>query len=153
MLFQPDGTVAGSAQQPITQHIPRPAMSSMMPPRSGQDVGCRSADGEHAGGPGAIAAINRTRGASPLAAWDKASGEPLGTALCGRIGAADRRAELVAPAAKPIQAKTGPLLDPYSAHRRWRLLINVLTSSRRRAASLRHDRQLAGVKLTGTVRD
>ncbi|MFL6854824.1 MAG: FGGY family carbohydrate kinase, partial [Sphingomicrobium sp.] len=128
MLFRPDGTVAGSAQEPINQHYPAPGHVEHDAAEIWDktlDVARQMVDA--AGGPGAIAAIGITNQRETVVAWDRASGEPLGTALVWQDRrTADRCADLVAAGREAsIQAKTGLLLDPYfSASKMEWLLIN-----------------------------
>jgi glycerol kinase len=116
MLFQPDGRVAGSAQQPITQHYPAPGhvehdaaeiwSKTLAVARQMTDL---------AGGPEAIAVIGITNQRETVVAWDKANSAPLGTALVWQDRrTAERCVDLVAAGQEAaIQAKTGLLLDPY----------------------------------------
>jgi glycerol kinase len=116
MLFRPDGTVAGSAQRPLAQHYPRPGhvehdaaeiwASSLAVAREMVDA---------AGGAEAIAAIGITNQRETVVAWDKSTGEPLGTALVWQDRrTASRCEELIAAGLEPVvQQRTGLLLDPY----------------------------------------
>lgn len=116
MLFRPDGTIAGSAQRPLEQHYPSPGHvehdaaeiwdSSLSVAREMVDI---------AGGAEAIAAIGITNQRETVVAWDRSTGQPIGTALVWQ----DRRTaarceELVAAGLEPeVQQRTGLLLDPY----------------------------------------
>ena len=116
MLFRPDGAVAGSAQHPITQHYPEPGQVE----HDAAEIWERTLDAaremvEAAGGAGAIIAIGITNQRETMVAWDRASGEPMGTALVWQ----DRRtADLCASLRQAgheaiVQSRTGLLLDPY----------------------------------------
>lgn len=116
MLFRPDGTVAGSAQHPITQHYPAPGHVE----HDAAEIWERTLAAartmvEDAGGAGAIIAIGITNQRETMVAWDKGGGEPIGTALVWQ----DRRtADLCAGLRQAgheamVQSRTGLLLDPY----------------------------------------
>ena len=116
MLFQPDGTAAGSASRPLTQHYPEPGHVE----HDAAEIWNRSLAVaremvETAGGASNIAAIGITNQRETMVAWDRQSGEPLGTALVWQ----DRRTADFCAGLRDaghesaIQAKTGLLLDPY----------------------------------------
>jgi glycerol kinase len=116
MLFRPDGTVAGSAQHPITQYYPAPGHVEHDAAEIWERTLAAARDMvEVAGGAGAIIAIGITNQRETTVAWDRASGEPLGTALVWQ----DRRtADLCADLRQKgheamVQSRTGLLLDPY----------------------------------------
>ena len=116
MLFEADGTVAGSAQLPITQHYPRPGHVEHDAAEIWSktlEVGRAMVD--QAGGAETIAAIGITNQRETVVAWDKVTGQPFGNALVWQDRrTADRCAELVAEGHEPVvQARTGLLLDPY----------------------------------------
>ena len=116
MLFRTDGSVAASAQHPITQHYPEPGHvehdaaeiweRTLAAAREMVDV---------AGGAEAIIAIGITNQRETVVAWDRASGEPIGTALVWQ----DRRTASLCDELKRaghealVQSRTGLLLDPY----------------------------------------
>jgi glycerol kinase len=116
MLFQADGSLADSAQRPLTQHYPAPGqvehdaaeiwINTLTVAREMVDA---------AGGATNIAAIGITNQRETVVAWDKSTGEPIGTALVWQDRrTADRCAELKATGHEAmIQSKTGLLLDPY----------------------------------------
>jgi glycerol kinase len=116
MLFGADGSVAGSAQQPLTQHYPEPGHVE----HDAAEIWDKSLAVARemvaaAGGAGNIAAIGITNQRETMVAWDRASGQPLGTALVWQ----DRRTADFCAGLRDaghedaIQAKTGLLLDPY----------------------------------------
>ena len=116
MLFRPDGSVAGSAQQVLIQHYPAPGHVE----HDAAEIWDKSLAVARemvaaAGGAANIAAIGITNQRETMVAWDKASGEPLGTALVWQ----DRRTADFCAGLRDagheaaIQAKTGLLLDPY----------------------------------------
>ena len=116
MLFRSDGTVAGSVQHPITQHYPEPGHVE----HDAAEIWDRTLAGARemvaaARGAGNIIAIGITNQRETIVAWDRESGEPLGTALVWQ----DRRtADLCAGLSQAgheamVRARTGLLLDPY----------------------------------------
>jgi glycerol kinase len=116
MLFDLNGSVAGSAQQPLTQHYPAPGhVEHDAAEIWDKTLAVAREMVEAAGGPSAIAAIGITNQRETVVAWDKSTGAPLGTALVWQDRrTADRCAELAAAGhEQSIQATTGLLLDPY----------------------------------------
>ncbi len=116
MLFRPNGSVVEGFQRPLTQHYPAPGHIE----HDAAEIWDRTllaarAMVEAAGGTEAIVAIGITNQRETVVAWDKARGEPLGTALVWQDRrTADRCAELAAAGHEAtIQAKTGLVLDPY----------------------------------------
>jgi glycerol kinase len=116
MLFRADGSVAGSAQRPLTQHYPVPGEVEHDAAEIWDKTLATAREMvEAAGGVANIAAIGITNQRETVVAWDKSTGEPIGTALVWQ----DRRtsgrcAELKAAGHEAmVQAKTGLLLDPY----------------------------------------
>jgi len=116
MLFRVDGSVAGSGQHPITQHYPVPGHVE----HDAAEIWERTLSAaremvEAAGGASAIIAIGITNQRETVVAWDRESGEPLGTALVWQ----DRRtADFCTGLRKAgheamVQSRTGLLLDPY----------------------------------------
>ena len=97
MLFRADGSVAGSAQQPLTQHYPAPGhVEHDAAEIWEQDARPRRGKWSRPpAGATQIAAIGITNQRETVVAWDRASGEPLGTALVWQDRrTADRCAEL-----------------------------------------------------------
>ncbi len=116
MLFRPDGSLAGSTQRALTQHYPAPGRVE----HDAAEIWSKSLEVslemvEAAGGAASIAAIGITNQRETVVAWDRSTGEPLGTALVWQDRrTADRCAELKeAGHEEMVQAKTGLLLDPY----------------------------------------
>ncbi len=116
MLFAPDGSVHGSAQQPLTQHYPAPGRVE----HDAAEIWTRTRDVTanmvaKAGGPDRIAAIGITNQRETVVFWDRTTGEPLAPAIVWQ----DRRTADVCRDLKDageegaVQAKTGLLLDPY----------------------------------------
>ena len=116
MLFRPDGTHVESYQRPLEQHYPAPGQvehdaaeiwdKTLLVAR--QMV-------EAAGGAENIAAIGITNQRETVVAWDRTTGQPIGSALVWQDRrTADRCAELEAAGHEPlVQSRTGLLLDPY----------------------------------------
>ena len=116
MLFRPDGTLTGSAQRPLTQHYPTPGQVE----HDAAEIWANTLAVAHemvdaAGGPGQIAAVGITNQRETVVAWDRSTGEPIGTALVWQDRrTANRCAELKAAGHEEwVQSKTGLLLDPY----------------------------------------
>jgi len=116
MLFRADGTVAGSAQLSITQHYPQPGHVE----HDAEEIWTKTLDVawamvDQAGGVDNIAAIGITNQRETVVAWDKATGQPLGSALVWQDRrTADRCTKLVAAGLESlVQTRTGVLLDPY----------------------------------------
>ncbi len=116
MLFRSDGSLAGSAQRALTQHYPAPGHVE----HDAAEIWSKSLEVSRevikaAGGAGSIAAIGITNQRETVVAWDRSTGEPLGTALVWQDRrTAERCAELKATGHEEmVQAKTGLLLDPY----------------------------------------
>ena len=116
MLFRPDGSVEGSAQRPLTQHYPAPGQVEHDAAEIWANTLAVTGEMvEAAGGAANIAAIGITNQRETVVAWDRSSGEPIGTALvwqdrrtaarCAELKAAGHEAQ--------IQSTTGLLLDPY----------------------------------------
>ncbi len=116
MLFRTVGSVAGSAQHPITQHYPEPGHVE----HDAAEIWERTLAAaremvDAAGGAEAVIAIGITNQRETVVAWDRASGEPLGTALvwqdrrtadlCDRLRQAGHE--------EMVRSRTGLLLDPY----------------------------------------
>jgi glycerol kinase len=116
ILFRPDGTLVESYQRPLAQHYPAPGHVEHDAAEIWDKTLLASRQMiEAAGGPDMIAAIGITNQRETVVAWDKASGEPIGTALVWQDRrTADRCTELrEAGHEAMIQSKTGLLLDPY----------------------------------------
>ena len=116
MLFRPDGSVAGTVQHPITQHYPRPGHVE----HDAMEIWDRTLKAaremvDAAGGADAIIAIGIANQRETVVAWDRQSGQPLGTALVWQ----DRRTAELCDGLRQtgrestIQMRTGLLLDPY----------------------------------------
>jgi glycerol kinase len=116
MLFRPDGTVAGSAQQPLTQHYPEPGCVEHDAAEIwNRTLACARGMVEQAGGPDAIAAIGITNQRETVVAWDRHGGNPIGTALVWQDRRTAARCLELRDAGHEefVQARTGLLLDPY----------------------------------------
>jgi glycerol kinase len=116
MLFRENGSVAGSAQRPLTQHYPAPGEVE----HDAAEIWDRTLAValemvEAAGGADNIAAIGITNQRETVVAWDKSTSEPFGTALVWQDRrTAGRCAELKAAGHEAmVQTRTGLLLDPY----------------------------------------
>lgn len=116
MLFTADGTLLGSAQEPLTQHYPAPGLVEHDAAEIWDlTLSCTRKMVEQAGGAKNVAAIGITNQRETIIFWDRRSGEPLSPAIVWQ----DRRTAGTCTALKEagheaeLQAKTGLLLDPY----------------------------------------
>lgn len=127
MLFGPDGTFHGSAQQELTQHYPRSGWVEHDAAEIWErTLACAREAVEKAGGADRIAAIGITNQRETVVAWDKASGEPLARAIvwqdrrtadaCERMRADGHERE--------VQRRTGLLLDPYFSGTKMRWMLD-----------------------------
>jgi glycerol kinase len=126
MLFAPDGTLHGVAQQELTQHYPRPGWVEHDAAEIwDKTLACARAVVEKAGGPDRIACIGIANQRETIVAWDKASGQPLARALVWQDRrTADVCARLRDDGHEPlVREATGLLLDPYfsATKMRWQL--------------------------------
>ena len=116
MLFSPDGTVAGSAQRPLTQFYPEPGHVEHDAAEIWDKTLAVSRDMiAVAGGPERIAAIGITNQRETVVAWDRSTGEPIGKAIVWQDRRTAARCQDLSEAGHlaEIQARTGLLLDPY----------------------------------------
>jgi glycerol kinase len=116
MLFAPDGKLASSAQEPLTQHYPAPGLVEHDASEIWtKTLACAQTMVKQAGGADRIAAIGITNQRETIVFWDRRTGEPLAPAIVWQ----DRRTADDCAALKAtgheatLQAKTGLLLDPY----------------------------------------
>jgi len=116
ILFRADGSMAGSAQRPLTQHYPEPGEVE----HDAAEIWANTLAAARemvavAGGAENIAGIGITNQRETVVAWDRAHGDPFGTALVWQDRrTAHRCAELKAAGHEPmVQSRTGLLLDPY----------------------------------------
>src|SRR5215204_5879078 len=116
MLFLPDGSTIGCAQRPLQQYYPAPGYVEHDAVEIWDKTlsACREVI-QAAGGAQAVAAIGITNQRETVVAWDRLSGNPLGSALVWQDRrTANRCEELHAAGHEPlIQQRTGLLLDPY----------------------------------------
>jgi glycerol kinase len=126
MLFAPDGTLHGVAQQELNQHYPQPGWVEHDAAEIwDKTLRCARELVDQAGGADAIAAIGIANQRETTVAWDKATGEPLARAIVWQ----DRRTADVcdrmrAEGHEPlVQQATGLLLDPYFSGTKMRWLI------------------------------
>ena len=127
LAFDTGGAVLAVAQEPLTQHYPRPGWVE-------HDAGeiwaatlaCAREVVTQSGGADRFAGIGITNQRETVVAWDKASGEPLHHALVWQ----DRRTADACAALKEagheaaVQEATGLLLDPYFSATKMRWLLD-----------------------------
>ena len=147
MLFRPDGTLTGSAQRPLTQHYPTPGQVE----HDAAEIWANTLAVAHemvdaAGGPGQIAAVGITNQRETVVAWDRSTGEPIGTALVWQDRrTANRCAELKAAGhedgSSPRRACSS---IPISALLKWSGCSSIARICRRLATDWRSERSTAG---------
>jgi glycerol kinase len=129
MLYAPDGTFGGMAQQSLEQFYPAPGwVEHDAEEILRKTLLCAREMVDKAGGADRIAAIGITNQRETVVAWDKETGRPLGRAIVWQ----DRRGAQACEALRNkgleplIQAKTGLILDPYfSANKMGWMLANL----------------------------
>ncbi len=126
MLFAPDGTLQGAAQQELAQHYPRSGWVEHDASEIWEKtLACAREVVANAGGAERIACIGITNQRETVVAWDKHTGEPLTRAIVWQ----DRRTadfceELRGKGLEAdVQRRTGLLLDPYFSGTKMRWLI------------------------------
>ncbi len=126
MLFAPDGTLHGAAQQELAQHYPRSGWVEHDASEIWEKtLACAREVVANAGGAERIACIGITNQRETVVAWDKHTGEPLTRAIVWQ----DRRTadfceELRGKGLEAdVQRRTGLLLDPYFSGTKMRWLI------------------------------
>jgi glycerol kinase len=116
MLFEADGALLGSAQEPLKQHYPSPGLVEHDAAEIWtKTLSCARKMVDEAGGADHIAAIGITNQRETIVFWDRRTGEPLAPAIVwqDRRTAGDCTALKAAGHEAMVQAKTGLLLDPY----------------------------------------
>jgi len=117
IVFDHDGAILGSAQEPFPQHYPEPGWVEHDPEDvwSTQLRCARAALGQAGLGPEDLAAVGVTNQRETVLLWDAETGASLGNAIvwqCRRT--ADRCEQLRQAGYEPtIQSRTGLRLDPY----------------------------------------
>ena len=116
MLFAPDGTLQASAHRELTQHYPGVGRVE----HDAAEIWTKTLAAAReavavAGGANRIAAIGITNQRETVVAWDRSTGEPIGTAIVWQDRRTAARCHELAEAGygPRVQAKTGLLLDPY----------------------------------------
>jgi glycerol kinase len=116
MLFERDGRPAGSSQKPISQHYPSPGQVE----HDAAEIWDKTLAVARemvaaAGGPDGVTAIGITNQRETVVAWDRSSGEPIGSALVWQDRRTAGRCVELARAGheEMVQSRTGLLLDPY----------------------------------------
>ncbi|QPC99242.1 glycerol kinase [Qipengyuania soli] len=144
MVFAPDGTLEGVAQQEITQHYPEPGWVEHDASEIWDKTlacACEVVGGDA----GRIAAIGITNQRETVIAWDKTTGEPLARAIVWQ----DRRTADFCAGLKDygyeetVQKRTGLLLDPYFSGTKMRWMLDHCDAVR--------EAEQAGTLAFGTV--
>lgn len=117
IVFRPDGTIAGRAQEPFQQHFPAPGWVEHDPEeiwRTQSRVAAMAIERASLT-PSEIAAVGITNQRETIVAWDHRTAEPIGRAIVWQdrrtAAACDRLRE--AGLGDRIRARTGLLPDPY----------------------------------------
>ena len=126
IAFDLAGGIAAVAQQPLTQHYPRPGWVEHDAGEIWQSTLACAREVAGQVGVGRIAAIGITNQRETVVAWDRETGEPLARALvwqdrrtaefCAELKAQGHEAE--------VQRSTGLLLDPYFSGTKMRWLLD-----------------------------
>jgi glycerol kinase len=128
MLYAPDGSFGGMAQQALEQYYPRPGWVE----HDAEEILVKTLDVARemigkAGGADRIAAIGITNQRETVVAWDRRTGRALGRAIVWQ----DRRGAETCEALRQrglepmVQERTGLILDPYfSANKMGWMLAN-----------------------------
>ena len=137
IVFRPDGTVAGRAQEPFQQHFPAPGWVEHDPEeiwRTQSRVAAQAIE-RAALPPSEIAAVGITNQRETIVAWDHRTAEPIGRAIVWQdrrtAAACDRLRE--AGLEDRIRARTGLLLDPYFSATKIRWMLENVPGLRARA--------------------
>jgi glycerol kinase len=147
IVFTERGTIAGAAQQELTQFFPGPGLVEHDPEEiwTSQLATARRALAEAGVGPGEIAAVGITNQRETVVLWERASGRPLHRAIVWQDRrTADDLARLRQAGHEPwVRERTGLLLDPYFAGSKIAWLLDHVPEARARAE--------AGELAVGTV--
>jgi glycerol kinase len=147
MVFDHDGRILGSAQEPVTQHYPQPGWVEHDPEEIWRtQLSCGRLALQRAGlEANDLAAIGIANQRETVLLWDAETGACLGNAIvwqCRRT--ADRCAELERAGLGPeVEARTGLRLDPYFSASK----IEWLLQNREGAGRLQEEGRLK----TGTI--
>ncbi len=136
IVFRPDGTVAGLAQEPFEQHFPAPGRVEHDAEEIWRTQARTAAAAlERAGlAPSEVAAVGITNQRETVVAWDRASGAPLARAIVWqdrRTSAACERLEDEG-AGSLVRERTGLLIDPYFSATKMRWLLDHVDGLRRK---------------------
>lgn len=127
LLYRVDGTLVGTAQQPITQHYPQPGWVEHDPTEIWErSLACGREMVALAGGSDKITAIGITNQRETALAWDRNSGQPLARAIVWQDRrTADQCQSLKDAGHEPALTRaTGLLLDPYFSATKWRWMLD-----------------------------
>ncbi len=136
IVFDETGRALGSAQHEFTQHFPQPGWVEHDPEEIWQTVVRAMREALDAAGIAAsdVTAIGITNQRETIVLWDRATGAPLHRAIVWQDRrTAPRIEELRAQGReRPIQAKTGLVLDPYFSATKLEWLLDHVPDARRR---------------------
>lgn len=126
MLFEADGGLIDSQSAELTQYYPADGLVEHDAKEIWQkSLRCAQAMVHRAGGADRIAAIGITNQRETAVAWDRQTGEPVGTAIVWQDRRTAKLCEQLRSEGKEadIQARTGLLLDPYFSGSKFRWMI------------------------------
>jgi glycerol kinase len=133
ILYAPDGTVLGIAQQELTQYYPAPGhVEHDAREIWDKTLACAREMATLAGGADRIAAIGVTNQRETVVAWDKLTGEPVCRALVWQDRRTEDRCEALRAAGheSAIQSATGLVLDPYFSATKMRWILDNVPEAR-----------------------
>jgi glycerol kinase len=133
ILYAPDGTVLGMAQQELTQYYPAPGHVEHDAREIWEKtLACAREMTTLAGGADRIAAIGVTNQRETVVAWDKLTGEPICRALVWQDRRTEDRCEALRAAGheSAIQSATGLVLDPYFSATKMRWILDNVPEAR-----------------------
>jgi glycerol kinase len=127
LLYHVDGRLIATAQQPITQHYPRPGWVEHDAAEIwDRTLACARDLVGRAGGAERIAAIGITNQRETALAWDRANGQPLTRAIVWQDRRTSDACRMLKDAGHEaaVSAATGLLLDPYFSATKWRWMLD-----------------------------
>jgi glycerol kinase len=138
LLYNVDGSLVATAQQPIAQHYPQPGWVEHDPAEIwARTLACGREMVVRAGGADRIAAIGITNQRETALAWDRSNGNPLARAIVWQDRRTSDACRMLREAGhEPAVGKaTGLLLDPYFSATKWRWMLDHEPEAASAAAS------------------
>ena len=115
LVIDRDGRVRGRAYREFAQHFPRPGWVEHDPEEIWRVVRVVAREAVEAANTTleALAGLGITNQRETVVMWDRASGEPIGTAIVWQDRRTAQRCAELAPRAAEIRDRTGLVVDPY----------------------------------------